>query len=408
MVQSHIKSLLYAYDCVIIPDFGGLITHYAPAKIHPVKHTFTPPSKRVAFNEQLKVNDGLLISTLAQKQKWPMQQAQVAVADFVQELKHQLLTQHRFELQDVGVFRYNAERKVVFENLESDNFLENSFGLPELVAKPIAGKETLVLRGNYQDQPTQPQEKKTGRFRKLYRVGASLVLGGLSIAGIYLLSLKSDVALSSLNPVTLLSTSENASTIAENKPQTAEVDPFEQAQLAEQYKSTLPAEPSIEEELATEDSLLAAFPKSTPETATTPQPTVAETPAKVKVEESHVSATPAAEKEASAPAFEAKSEKVAEKELATKPATKASSKTINYKTGRFYVIMGVFDVTNGYASINQKQLLKKGFKAKIINSKYDKKRQRVSVADFATEAEAFAALPALRSKISNELWVYNY
>ncbi|WP_205500689.1 HU domain-containing protein [Rufibacter psychrotolerans] len=406
MVQSHIKSLLYAYDCVIIPDFGGLITHYAPAKIHPVKHTFTPPSKRVAFNEQLKVNDGLLISTLAQQQKWPMPQAQIAVAEFVQELKHQLLTQHRFELQDVGVFRYNAERKVVFENLESDNFLENSFGLPELVAKPIAGKETLVLRGNYQDQPAQTPEKKTGRFRKLYRVGASLVLGGLSLAGIYLISLKNDVALSSLNPVSLLSTSQNSAPVTDEPAQTTESDAFEQAQLTEQYKATLPGEPSIEEELAAEDSVLANFPKSSPET-----PGVAaqspEAAPEVTLEEK-VAVAPEAKKPAEAAAVTTKEVKTAEVKTPAKAAVAKSTSTIKQKTGRFYIIMGVFDASNGYAAMNQKQLLKKGFKSKIITSIHDKKRQRVSVADFATEADAFAALPALRSKISNELWVYNY
>ncbi|WP_181306224.1 SPOR domain-containing protein [Rufibacter sp. XAAS-G3-1] len=398
MVQSHIKSLLYTYDCVIIPNFGGLITHYVPAKIHPVKHMFSPPSKRVAFNEQLKVNDGLLISTLAQKQKWPMPQAQLAVAEFVLELKDQLRTQHRFELQDVGVFRYNAEHKLVFENLENDNFLEQAFGLPELVAKPIAGKETLILRGKYQDQAAQVTEgKKAGsRFRKLYRVGASLVIGCLSVSAIYLLSLQSDVALSSLNPVTLLTGSENPASASQETTQAPEVDAFEQAQLTEQYRSALPVEPSIEAELAIEDSLLASFPKTGPETAGV-ETKNQEAPVKVEDEVKIAVAEPAVD--------------AVEKPVAAKAIEKATADktaTIKRKTGRFYIIMGVFDNSNGYATMNQKRLQKKGFQAKIITSIYDTKRQRVSVADFASEAEAFAALPALRSKISNELWVYNY
>ncbi|KAA3438100.1 HU domain-containing protein [Rufibacter hautae] len=406
MVQSHIKSLLYAYDCVIIPNFGGLITHYTPAKIHPVKHMFSPPSKRVAFNEQLKVNDGLLISTLAQKQKWPMPQAQLAVAEFVVELKEQLRTQHRFELEDVGVFRYNAEHKLVFENLESDNFLEQAFGLPELVAKPISGKETLILRGKYQDQTAPAEEgKKAGsKFRKLYRIGASLVVGCVSVATIYLLSVQGDVALSSLNPVTLLTGSENPASVQQEQPQTPDVDAFEQAQLTEQYKSALPVDPTLEAELATEDSVLASFPKTSPETVTE-EPKAVEAPATVK-EEVAVAATPKV-----AEPVPVKEEKVAVAKPAVKKAEKAEvaePATIKRKTGRFYIIMGVFSSSNGYAAMHQKRFAKKGLEAKIITSIYDTKHQRVSVADYATEAEAFAALPALRSKISNELWVYNY
>ncbi|ALJ00628.1 HU domain-containing protein [Rufibacter tibetensis] len=405
MVQSHIKSLLYTYDCVIIPNFGGLITHYAPAKIHPVKHMFSPPSKRVAFNEQLKVNDGLLISTLAQKEKWPMNQAQVAVAEFVLDLKEQLRTQHRFELQDVGVFRYNAERKLVFETIDSDNFLEHAFGLPELVAKPITGKDTLILRGKYQDQLAQKAEAKKGnqKLRKLYRVGATLVIGCVSVATIYLLSLQSDVALSSLNPVALLSNSEATASAPEQTTQDPEVDAFEQAQLTEQYKTALPVEASMEAELAAEDSLLASFPKTGSVIETSPEVTSSPAQTTVQPEPTKVTSAP---KVAEVPA-PVKEEKVVAVPEVKKPV-EAKTSTINKKTGRFYVIMGVFSSSNEYATMHQDRLKKKGFEAKIITSIYDTKRQRVSVADYATEAEAFAALPALRSKISNELWVYNY
>ncbi len=385
--------MLYAYDCVIIPDFGGLITHYAPAKIHPIKHTFTPPSKRIAFNEQLKVNDGLLISTLAQSQQWSMPQAQREVAGFVQELKEQLQTQHRFQLSDVGVFRYNTERKLVFESIEGENFLENSFGLPELVAKPILGKETLVLRGNYQDQLAQPvtgASKVKLRLQKMYRVGASLVIGGLSISAVYLWSLQADVNLSSLNPFTLL---QNQTVEQPKAPQPVEADAFEQAQLTEQYSTQLQEDWSVEQELAREDSLLASFPKQSPKTETEVAPAETPVPVKAKVEV----AKPAAEV-APAPV----------KVAPAVPAAKESKPTVEVhkKTGKFYVIMGVFSQED-YATMNQKRLAKKGYTSKIIPT-YNNKRHRVSVAEFSSAAEAQAALPSLRGKISQELWVLNY
>ena len=64
-LSDHIRTLLRDHDCVIIPDFGGLIAEYAPAHIHPVRHTLAPPAKHVAFNQSLTRNDGLLVDALS-------------------------------------------------------------------------------------------------------------------------------------------------------------------------------------------------------------------------------------------------------------------------------------------------------------------------------------------------------
>ena len=49
-VEKHIGELLYDHNCVIVPDLGGFVANYAPAKIHPTQHTFTPPTKNIVFN----------------------------------------------------------------------------------------------------------------------------------------------------------------------------------------------------------------------------------------------------------------------------------------------------------------------------------------------------------------------
>ncbi len=65
MIEKYIKYLLFEHDCVVIPDFGGFIANYVSADIHPIRHTFVPPSKNIAFNEMLKLNDGLLVAHIA-------------------------------------------------------------------------------------------------------------------------------------------------------------------------------------------------------------------------------------------------------------------------------------------------------------------------------------------------------
>src|SRR5919107_1082436 len=99
MVLKQIQDLLHDHDCVIIPDFGGLIAQYAAAKIHPVKHTFSPPSKKIAFNEKLKQSDGLLTNSLSRHLRIPSQEAQKMVAEFVGNLQQDLAQNKKCELQ---------------------------------------------------------------------------------------------------------------------------------------------------------------------------------------------------------------------------------------------------------------------------------------------------------------------
>lgn len=54
IIEKYISELLYQYDCVIIPGFGGFIGNYSPALIDPIYHTFHPPYKSLLFNINLK------------------------------------------------------------------------------------------------------------------------------------------------------------------------------------------------------------------------------------------------------------------------------------------------------------------------------------------------------------------
>ncbi|QMU28421.1 HU domain-containing protein [Adhaeribacter radiodurans] len=216
MVLEHIQKLLFDHDCVIMPDFGGLITHYEPAKIHPIRHTFLPPAKRVAFNEKLKLNDGLLISTLAYNYKLSAEEAQLQVMHFVHELQRELNQNRRFDLQGIGIFRLNEESKVIFEYVENENYLSDSFGLPELISKPIIASEPVILRTLLKDQSVKSKKGFRNKVRQYYRAAAALMIGGVVVTGLYLLSLQTDYNISAINPITLFQpTSETISTLKE-------------------------------------------------------------------------------------------------------------------------------------------------------------------------------------------------
>jgi hypothetical protein len=59
-VNDYLKKLLYQYDCIVVPELGAFLTHYQPASFTESSGLYLPPRKRVAFNEALRLDDGIL------------------------------------------------------------------------------------------------------------------------------------------------------------------------------------------------------------------------------------------------------------------------------------------------------------------------------------------------------------
>jgi len=424
MVLKQIQDLLHDHDCVIIPDFGGLIAQYASAKIHPVKHTFLPPSKKIAFNEKLKHNDGLLISNLAQHLRVPMPEAQQMVNQFVGNLQNELAQNKRFELQGIGIFRYNAEQKLEFEYLETENYLSQSFGLPALVARPVIQEEAAALRAVRQKvtpKPVPAGKKGLSAFARKYgTVAATVLTGGLTVAMVYYVSLNTEHNLSSLNPVALFQqqSASDAKTVGfpeekvaeafTNQLETYEVTPEAESVAAVEadYKETLqkmPATESSDWDLADEKTEIVSGAENGME--------IAGKTAEVKT----VAKAEVPKPEAKAPEIKAATKTVAEtsKKVTTKtaPAAKkinAETGAINAATGRYFIISGGFS-TMANAERSKKQLTEKGApQPEIILPAGMSKLHRVSVAEFNTMEAAAANLPALRKQYGNALWILNY
>ncbi len=387
MVEKYIKSLLYDHDCVIKPDFGGLITRYVAAKVNPVKHTFAPPSKKVAFNEKLVLNDGLLISTIAYHNAISKEEAQQMVASFVHQAKAQLQAGNRLELHGIGVFRYSTERKIEFEYIEAENLLEASFGLPELVARPVRIEEPAVLRTlikERQQEHAYQRQPLRKRLKRAYNVAAGLALAGLTGTALYFLSLQADYNISSLNPVMLFNSSYVASNAAAPNRYAADYVPFTLDEKTQNYSAIMPAEhiPVAEE---TNEELWHAMATETETVEEVESSTVTEVVEVAKKEE-------------------VKSEPVAPANV-EKPV--APVLTIDGKTGRSYIIIGGYSTT-GNANLRRDAVRETGHDSKVLVPGQNSKLYRVSVADFATAEEAKAALSTFRKSFGETIWVLNY
>lgn len=133
----YISELLFTHNCVIIPEFGGFVANYAPAKIHPVKHTITPPSKKVAFNVQLQNNDGLLASFVASKERISYADAVNKISLQVEEFKSSLKKNKAIVFEQVGSLYLDIEKNIQFKSDDSMNYLLDAFGLVEIQSPAI-------------------------------------------------------------------------------------------------------------------------------------------------------------------------------------------------------------------------------------------------------------------------------
>ena len=127
-VEEHIKELLFIHDCVIIPNFGGLVSNHVSSKINTVSGTIFPPSKLIVFNKNLSINDGLLISHISKKEKISVDDSKSLVFDFSKKITDSLMTERSLRLNNIGLFTLGSEDNIIFHQDIANNFDLNSFG----------------------------------------------------------------------------------------------------------------------------------------------------------------------------------------------------------------------------------------------------------------------------------------
>ena len=166
-IEEYISELLYQHDCVVVPGLGGFVTDYASAKVHPVSHTFYPPSKTILFNSKLIRDDGLLLHNISVTEEISYKQAKIKVEDFVRNCKSDLEQGKKLSFEKIGTINKDIEDNILFEPDSSENYLEDSFGLPTFISPPIIRKPVHKrLEKKFVDRKPVPERDK--RRKKVY------------------------------------------------------------------------------------------------------------------------------------------------------------------------------------------------------------------------------------------------
>ena len=180
-LATYISDLLYRYECVIIPDFGGFVTNTKSAQIGVNTNTFYPPTKILTFNNHLKNNDGLLANYIASVDKMPFKTAmnfiQFEVQEWFEKLQDEDIT-----LENVGTLSLEGEN-IIFEPKKDINYLTQSFGLSSFISPEIK-RETYVKQVEELEEKAPilvtPKSKEAPNYLKY----AAIFVIGLSLLGL--------------------------------------------------------------------------------------------------------------------------------------------------------------------------------------------------------------------------------
>lgn len=153
-IERDLHELLYAHDCVIVPRFGGFLTHYRPARLDEQRRSIHPPSKDVSFNRHLTRTDGLLTDHLAKADGLDFNQANAVIDGEVDAWHSKLDRDGRLELPRIGTFYRDAERNLQFDPDRRVNFLKDAYGL-----RPVAAVPCVVPQAIPAAVPVRPEPK---------------------------------------------------------------------------------------------------------------------------------------------------------------------------------------------------------------------------------------------------------
>ncbi|MBL7924109.1 MAG: hypothetical protein JNL88_07920 [Bacteroidia bacterium] len=174
-IALYISELLYSSDCVIIPGLGGFVANTRSAFLNPAQHTFTPPTRRIAFNASLRTNDGLLAHHISRRTGMTYGEALTEIRLFVDDTVARLQAAEQVWLDKIGTLVFDKENRIQFEPDLTENYLMDSFGLVSIHSPAIRREEGAKLR-KVQGKTKEKKSWQAWRLFELIPAAAVLAL----------------------------------------------------------------------------------------------------------------------------------------------------------------------------------------------------------------------------------------
>jgi len=166
-LSKHIEYLLLRHNCVIVPNLGGFVTQYIPARIIAEEDLFLPPCRNIGFNPQLTLNDGLLVQSYMQTYDSSYPETVKFIEEAVSEAKEELQKKGELELHGIGRLILSIDGKYDFEPNEAGVLSPDLYALDSFRLKTIPHNAGQVTDKDDAEKPatSHTKRKKTYTLR---------------------------------------------------------------------------------------------------------------------------------------------------------------------------------------------------------------------------------------------------
>jgi hypothetical protein len=124
----YLEQLIIQHDYAILPEFGGFIVNYVPAKVDESKSLISAPRKEICFNPALNYNDGLLAGLIQRTENISFRKANLLVRDSIETIRKQLKNGETVALGKIGSLHLNENGQTEFLPADSYDFLPDNIG----------------------------------------------------------------------------------------------------------------------------------------------------------------------------------------------------------------------------------------------------------------------------------------
>lgn len=163
-IGCYISELLDDHDFVVFPGLGAFIVREKSAQFDEKNEILMPPARQILFNEEIKINDGVLLNQFAHAEGIPAPKAHQELARLCEDILYRLDHGETVELENLGKLS-RISGKYHFVELEELKKYPGAFGLdtvkvigfnerhgigiaPAVSERTVTGKEIKLKRRN--------------------------------------------------------------------------------------------------------------------------------------------------------------------------------------------------------------------------------------------------------------------
>lgn len=181
-VAAHMEYLLREHNCVVLPGLGAFICNYEPAHFDADNgNRLCPPGRRLAFNELIDNNDGLVASSISRRHGISFDAACRVISDEVGRIRRTLSDAGSLRFGRLGTLTVTGSGHIAFEPAHYAGINGYMFGLQPIRLQPVAHETPTALLSVPSIPAPAPRAKEHHRRRISVRTVAMSVAASLAV-----------------------------------------------------------------------------------------------------------------------------------------------------------------------------------------------------------------------------------